>query len=297
MKKVYLVFIYLLITSFATMAQGTWNEPFRGEEHTYTATVTDGGTLATRWYVATDVNGTKATHGTDYTITAASGALSVDHWAGTGVYSVDITWGAAISVGATYYVFLEVDDAVSGCTNRMASLITIASDFNVLAYNVTGSADPFTAGQGDGDIKALDCPDDIVNPVWDGDSHTNIGTTEVVFKVERQFSLLGWQFEYSINNNGAALSGISNVRIVNASNTELYNGTNSTDVISVAAAQDFALVYVTMNNLQGATINIDFDIIIANNLTKDTDNYLDTSADNTTYTIRPIPVITNFGGI
>jgi len=282
-----------------SFAQGsTYFAPFRGQTHIYNATVTDGAGLATRWYVATDADGTRANHTVDYTMTAASGSYNAgaQAWSGTGVYSVSITWGTALAVGTKYYVFLEVDDAVSGCTNRMAREVTIASDFNALAYNVTGAANPFTVNQGDPSIKAADCPDDVVNPIWSGTGHTDIGTTTVVFKVERQFSIVAWQFEYSINNNGAALSGINNIRIVNESNTELYTGTNATGTINLAADQDFALVYVRMNNQQGATINIDFDLVIAGGNTKDADNNLDVSADNATYTIQPLPVITGFGG-
>ena len=295
-QHVILITLLLLFVAGVSKAQGTWDAPLQGEQHTYTASVTDGSGLATRWYVATDASGTKAAYNTVYTITAASGALNVDEWDGTGVYSVDITWQTGLVVGTNYYVFLEVDGA-EGCTNRMASKITIASDFNALAYNVTGSADPFAASQGDGDIKPEDCPDDIVDPVWNGvDGHTDIGTTEVVFKVERQFSIVGWQFQYSLNDDGAALSGINNVRIVNADNTELVNNSSSGGTVSLASDQDFAIVYLKMDNVQGATINIDFDIVISGGNTKDDDGNLDSSADNATYTIKPIPVITDFGG-
>jgi hypothetical protein len=299
MKQILLITLLLLATAFTVRAQSTFENPYRGATHNYNATVAAGAGLVTRWYVATDAAGNKAVQGTDYTVTAASGAFSAleNAWTGTGVYAVDITWGLGLTVGNNYYVFLEVDDAVSGCTNNMALQVTIASDFNALAYNVTGSANPFAAVQGDADIVAANCPDDIVNPVFDGTGHTNIGTTQVVFKVERQFSVVAWQFEYSVNNGGTALAGLSNVRIVNGSNTQLYNGTNSTGIISLAANQDFALVYLTIANQQGATINIDFDLIIANGNTSDTDGNLDSSADNASYTIQPLPVITGFGGM
>lgn len=297
--KQFVIFItlFMFLVPVISSAQSTFDNPIRGQTHEYNANVTGGSGLTTRWYVASDVAGTKATEGTDYTITAGSGAFDsgANAWVGTGVYVVNITWGTGLTVGDNYYVFLEVD-ASNGCTNRMAQKVTIAAYFKALAYNVTGSSDPFAAAEGDGDIVASECPTPIVNPIWDGTGHTDIGTTVVTFKVERRWSLLAWQFEYDLNDNLAVLAGINNIRIVNESNVELYNGTSSAGIVSLAANQNFALVYVTMQNKQGAAINIDFDLIIANGNTKDAGGNLCPDAANAIYTIESIPAITNFGG-
>ncbi len=285
-----------------TLAQSTHTLPYKGFEHNYNAIVTDGALLTTQWYVATDRDGTKAVESTDYDISSTvGGAWSAgdNAWTGIGVYSVDITWSTSLLVGDMYYVFMEVYDAVgSTCRNRMAMEITIAGDFNVLAYNVTGAADPAVAEYGDSDIIAQDCPDDIVNPLWNDPGHTDIGTTTVFFKVERQFSVLAWSFEYSLNDNGGALSGINTILIEDEGGTEKVNSSSAvTGVVNMAADQDYALLTLKMDNVEGATINIDFDIIIANGDTKDADDNVDASADNATYTILPIPVITGFDGL
>lgn len=282
------------------MAQSTYQTPYPGFTHTYNVTLSTSG-LSTRWYVATDKNGTRATQGStgDYEITSTEGGSwnsGAEAWSGSGVYSVAVSWKTGLSAGDKYYVFVEVDDASTGaCTNKMAMEVTIGGAFNAYAYNVTGASDYNAAADDDPGIKAQDCPAEAVDPVWNTatSTHINSGTTTAVFKVERQFSALAWAFQYSINS--GVTTGINNVVINNESGVALTpSGTN---VVSLAADQDYALVYVTMDNVQGATINVTFDIVTSNSETKDTDGNLDTSNDHATYTILPIPVITGFSGI
>ncbi|MFA9388598.1 MAG: hypothetical protein ACERKD_02240 [Prolixibacteraceae bacterium] len=300
-KQVLLLTLLLLFVSVVSMAQSTYLNPYPGFSHTYSATVSDaGGVNPVRWYVATDVNGaTKATHGTDYTFVTSGFSAANNQLEGTAVYSVNLTWGATVTAASNYYVFIEVDDKTSGCTNRMALAVQVAADFNARVFDMTTASNPATDPSGDPSVKVESCPDDIVNPVWNGSGHTDIGTSELIFRVERQFSALAWQFEYALSEGTSQAFGLTNLRIVNKSGTQLYSGTALTgSVLSIGSAEDYVLVYAKITNQQGKTLDVDFNLINTNSLTKDSGGSLDSNvADNSAdHTILPMPVISNFSG-
>jgi len=289
---------------FALMAKGqsTFLLPYNGATQTYTASVIDTElNNSVRWYVATDMMGaTKAVHGVDYEFVSAGYDSGVDALVGTAVYTVDITWGNNITIGTNLFVFLEVDDDVTGCTNRMALRVEVAGKFNALVYDVTGSDHPESVRPEDvnEDITEETCPGDIENPLWNGTGHTDIGYSELVYRVEREYSVLAWQFEFEISEDANVPFIIENITMVDESGTQLYNSTTSTGLISIDFDQDYVLVYVQLTNQQDQTLNIDFDLITNNNNTKDIGDNLDSDPldNNDEHTILPMPAITGFGG-
>lgn len=302
-KHVILITLLLLFASGYSFAQSTYLNPFPGHTHTYNVTVTDAGSdNPVRWYVTTDADGTvKATHGTDYTFVTSGYNSGTDQLEGTAVYEVDITWGTTVTAASNYYVYFEVDDETSGCTNRMDLHVQIAADFNALVYDVTGSATPGTIIPGPSDdITEETCPDDIINPLWDGDSHTDIGYSEIVYRVERQFSVLDWQFSYAISEGSAQSFTVDSIRFEDDANNVLTisGQTATTGGVAVNSSEDYVLAYVYITNQQGMTLDIDFtinsDVV---NLEDSGANADSNSVDNVAdHTILPMPVISNFGG-
>lgn len=301
-KHVIFITLLLLLVASAGMAQSTYLLPWRGATHTYSATVTDAGNdNPVQWYVTTDAAGTiKADTTIDFKF-ITSGYVEPDSaLIGTAVYSVQIQWGTTVAEASNFYVFIAVDDETSGCTNRMGLHVQIAADFNAVAWDVTGSANPGTVdpdGVGE-DVSESTCPDDVIDPLWDGDSHTNIGYSEIVYRVDRQFSILAWQFEYQLSEASSKSFTLKNIRFVDKGGSELYNGANLTGTISVDSDEDYVLVYMQITNQQDVTLDLDFDLITSNSLTKDADDNLDSNlADNNAdHTIKPMPAITGFGG-
>lgn len=298
-KFIALTAFLLVAVVTGVKAQGDPLFPLQGESFTYTATVTDPGSdNPVRWYVTTNAAGTIKADTTDVFYFETAGYVEPDSaLTGTAVYSVDITWKTTATPGAHYYVFLEVDDDVSGCTNRMALDIQISADFNAVVYDVTGSSTPGTIYPNDPgeDIEDETCPDDVENPIWDGSGHTDIGYSEIVFRVEKEFSVLGWQFEYAITEADGDPFTIENVRIVDEGSTELYNGTLATQTVSgIGAAVDYVLMYIQITNQQGVELTIDVDLLSAEDTNSNTDsNGADDHAD---HVIQPMPEITGFGG-
>jgi len=301
-KRTLFIFFLLLMLASVGFAQGTYLLPLQGETHTYTATVTDPeSNNPVRWYVSDDAMGTWKADTTDQYRFVTAGYSEPDSvLAGTAVYSVEIFWNPSVTAGADFYVYIEVDDDASGCTNRMGLHVTISADFNALVYDVTGSASPGTVDPSDPaeDIEEESCPGEVQNPLWDGDSHTDIGFSEMVFRVEKRFSLLAWQFEYEISEADAEAFTIENVRIVDEGGSELYNGTNGTGIVAVDADEDYVLIYVQITNQMGVTLDMDMDLLTDGNNTKDSDDNLDSNpADNhADHVIEPMPVISGFSG-
>jgi hypothetical protein len=301
--KRFLLYIALLMLLFTctAKAQSTFKNPYRGAKHTYTATVTDtGAPNGVRWYVATDVNGTKANYGEEYSFNTIGYNATYNALVGFGVYSVEITWGAEMVIGQKYYVFIEVDDDQSLCTNRMALEITASANFNALAMDVTGSDNPSTVdpNAADEDIEEETCPDDVINPIWNGTSQTDIGVSEIMFRIDREYSLNAWQFQYTVTEASNQPFEVKNIRFVHGTDPDLYNGPNSTGTIFAGTTQNYVLAYVQITNQMGKTLNIEMNLITKNSLTKDSSNLLDSkAADNKAdHLIKPMPIISGFGG-
>jgi hypothetical protein len=269
-----------------------------GNTHNYDATVTDTGTPnEVRWYVATDAAGsTKAVHGTDYTFVTPGYNNATNQLEGTAVYEVDITWGATVQDAENYYVFVEVDDDQTQCTNRMALHVQIAAEFNALVYNVTGSATPETVipGEPGSDVLASDCPV-IVNPVYDETTggHTDIGTTTITYRVEREFSVVGWSFGYSLYEALGNPFNVVNITMADAGGTQLYSGTDLTGTIAVDADEDYVLVSVEISNQQGVNLDMNFELASASDDNGNNDGNTGDNTDN--FILEAMPEITGFG--
>jgi hypothetical protein len=299
-----------LLSSFAfgVRAQSTYNQPWPGATHHYVATVTDPGNVnPVRWWVATDATGnTKAVYNTDYTFVTGTGVYNAvdDRLEGTAIYDIQIIWDAGLATNAEFYVVIEVDDNVSNCTNRMTMNVQIEAAFNALAWDVTGSVTPGTVVIGSPGDDTVDptCPNPVVNPLWDGSGHTDIGNSELVFRVNKQNTLLNWQFEFEISEGTAQSFTIDSIRFEDDLGGELTVANQAGDLtggdVSVNSTEDWVLAYVYIRNQQGVTLDINFDLITVNNLTRDAgNNYDSVPGDNSAdHTIQPMPIITNFGG-
>lgn len=286
----------LVVTTFGQSS--TYLNPMPGNTHNYSATVIDNGAPnVVRWYVATDASGTtKALYGTDYSFETTGYNSTNDQLEGTDVYEVEIAWGATVQDAETYYVFVEVDDDQTQCTNRMALRVQIASEFNALVYNVTGSASPETAipDEPGSDVINSDCPV-IVNPVYDENTggHTDIGTTTITYRVEREFSLLGWSFDYTLYEALGNPFNVVNITMIDAGGTQLYSGTNLTGNQTVGAGEDYVLVQVEVANQQGVNLDINFELSNATDSNSNTDGKNSDNTDN--FVIEAMPEITGFG--
>lgn len=294
MKKGVLILI-VLICWFAhkVNSQSTYLLPARGATHTYNALVNDPeGVNRVRWYVSTNADGSiHAVHGTDYTFLTSGYNSAIDQLQGIGVYSVKISWSPALVPGTNFFVFFEVDDSASGCTNKMALPVTISTGFNALVADVTGSLNPGTVDPTT--ISPGSCPGDIINPLWNGVGQTDIGSTELIFRVNRQFSTHDWQFEYQLNEANATPFVIRKVSVIGESGTKLFTGTNTLGTVNAPASENYALVYVEVENQQGVALDINLNLLVENNNLKDAANFHDSNnTDNSAdHTIESMPEI------
>jgi len=296
MKKIIVFTISILLFSVVAVKAQTYLQPLPGGTYTYTATVTDpGNNNPVRWYVTTDATGlTRAISPDDFTFVTGGYDAADRQLEGTAVYSVQITWGTGITDGSNFYIFLEVDDDVSGCTNRMALHVQTAADFNAVVADVSGSATPGTVDPLT--IDGTTCPDDPQNPIF---GSYDAGYTELVFRVNKQFSLLAWQFGYAVTEGTSKAFTIENLRVVDEGGTVLYTGTSATGTINTLdAGDDYALVYIQITNQPGVELDINLDLVTTGSATRDAGGNADSNAadNNADHTIQPMPVISGFTG-
>ncbi len=299
---------FLLVAAFATgvNAQSSYDRPWPGALHFYTANVSDSeNDNPVRWWVSIEASGNnKAAHGTDYTFISPGYNPATDRLEAIALYAVQISWGANLTDGQQFYIVLEVDDKASGCTNRMALPVVIDAAFNARVWNVTGSASPGTViiGSPSDDVTNPTCPEPVVNPLWNGSGHTDIGSSMVVFRIERQYSLFGWQFEFAVSEGTSKPMQIEEIRFTDQAGNALAVASQPADlrsgVVQLDSGSDYALAYVRIRNQQGVTLLVNFDLVTLNGQTRDEANNPDElSVDNDAeHTIRPMPVIANFGG-
>lgn len=296
---IHIIFLFICISE-GLMGQSTYRNPFPGSTHSYNATVTDiGNDNPVRWIVATNTSGSaRAVHGIDFTFDT-DGYNSVNNQLeGVAVYQIQITWGVNVLEATNFYIFLEVDDNATGCTNKMAMHVQITDDFNAYVIDVTHSSFPGNVETGPfDDIDEETCPDDVIDPIWDGDGHSNIGFSEIVYRIGKQFSLYNWQFEYNFTERTGKPFILENIRMVNQDLIEIYDGTAQSGVLSVEEA-NYVLVYIKITNEQNVRFDFDLELITTNDLTYDISGNLDSNTtDNIAdHTILPMPEITGFGG-
>ena len=98
------LFILFFVISFGSFGQSTFNFPYRGATHTYSAAVNDAGTPnPVKWYVATDKSGTRATYGDDYVYVTEGYNAQEDALIGEGIYAIDITWDLGLQENDRFF--------------------------------------------------------------------------------------------------------------------------------------------------------------------------------------------------
>lgn len=299
MKNIYKLLIALVVligsSELVNAQTSTYSSPWPGSTHTYSF----GANAAldqTDWWVSLDPTGANPITVADaaFTIVDEDGNVTIGAngiMTGTEVNTIRINWGAASS--GTYYIFLNVTDDVSNCSNLKGFKVIVSSTFNAIAENVTGGADITNGTITPGNVTVDGCSDDSSNPIANEGVYT-LGSSELAFKVTRDGSLNNWQLGYSIT--GATVTSVLVKDEANADvGTAIASATGTSSPI--AGANDYVIVYVTVDNTVGAQAVV-FNLVPAN--TKDV--VADVADDGThgddiaSYTIKLMPAIGTMSG-
>lgn len=306
MKRIAYICSILLMVLNPIFGQSSKTKPFPGSVFRYAILADDPqGLNPVQWYVSTDPSGaTKAVYGVDYTCTNLGAGATYNSTTqmveGNGLYNVDIEWGSALTEGQVFYVFVLVTDAQTDCANTMGLPIEISAQFNALVVNVTASDNPGTVDPDDedNDIETETCPWDPEDPIFNGvDGHNDIGYTEMVFRIERQFTVNSWQFEYRFSEQSSQSFNVEGIRFVDDEGAILSSTTDVTGSLAVPATEDYVLAYIRVTNQQGVTFNFNFDLLTGNALTKDLSNdELDSVPEDnsSSHTLKAMPIINGF---
>lgn len=118
--------ILFIILCLGGYSQSTFNNPYRGATHTYNVSVDDSNlSNPVKWYVATDISGTHAEYGSDFQFVTDGYDETEDALLGTAIYEVELTWGLEVQIETVFYIFVEVADNATGCTNKFALTVTV----------------------------------------------------------------------------------------------------------------------------------------------------------------------------
>jgi hypothetical protein len=308
----------LVIVAGSAMAQSTYNNAYVGASHTYTI---DGLQAADGWqyYVLTAGapspygTPTAATSGTDYSFTSG------ETYDGTGSLTSAVTEIKWLNAG-TYYLWLEVQDNATGCSNyrfltvtvtaydvAFRALALITGDENTIAIDITGAT---------GSDAATDCPA-FLNENFDVDDATTDteGSTYAYFKVERYIDPTGsgtlsssnWNFTPTVDTDGstitswdysydgatwASVTTIGNEFTATYAEASVAGGTGTNNVVYFRA---------TMTNADETEFALGFDIgVNSSSVTAyEVTGHIDDSVndeDESTLTISPLPTIGGFSG-
>lgn len=290
--------VVLVSSTELTKAQtSTFNNPWPGSSHTYSFGANAAGNQS-HWYVTLDATGANpivAAAGEPFTLIAEGSTGTVDTdgiLKGTEINTLRINWGSTAS--GTYYVFLNVEDAVSNCSNLKGYKVIVSSTFNAIAANVTGGANKLTGVITAGDITVDGCPDDSSNPIANDVGYT-LGSTELAFKVSRSGSMNNWQLGYNIT--GATVTNVLVKDVANADVGTPLNTAAGTSAV-ITGTNDYVIVYVTVDNVENTAQNVVFNLVPADS--KDVDaNVVDDGShgdDTVSYNIKLIPIINGFTG-
>ncbi|WP_372641068.1 hypothetical protein [Ancylomarina sp.] len=295
MKNIYKLLIALVVlvgSAELSKAQSTYNNPWQGSSHTYTFGAMNAAN-DTEWYISqtagvgvTPIVGSAGNHFTIAAVDGTGTAIAGDGTlSGKGISTVRVNWDGTAS--GTYYLYLKVTDAGNGCENLKGYKVTIAAGtFNAIALNVTGAGTPGTVAAGDPSIKTTTCPDQtgfnpIVNDGYD------LGTSALVFRVNREFtnSVNAWQV--GLNLTGATITSVND----EAGDPITAVGGN----YPVAGDEDYVLVYVSVTNAESTPL-VTFAIDKSN--TKDLVTLAEDtgSGDSVTHTFNALPAIGNIAG-
>jgi len=299
MKNIYkiLIAIVVLVGSVElTKAQtSSHSNPWPGSTHTYSFG-DNGATNTTDWYISRNADGSTPIDGpagNHFTLIDEDGVGTVDGdgvLTGIGVNTLRVNWDGQAT--GTYYVFLKVTDAVTSCSNLKGFKVDVVTGrFNAIAENVTGGtnlANPELVN--DANIVADGCSDETSNRIVN-DGTFSLGSSEVVYRVKREYSLNEWHLDYGLS------VGTTTTVVAEDGSTIAAAGGGGYDI---PASVNYVLVYVSVPNVEATSQAVVFTIDGA--LTKDiTTNTADnastpanTPADNTdTYTIKSMPTISS----
>lgn len=277
MKKIktLLTFAFcLLLTSNVVMAQGTKTQPWPGSTYDYSITATGVGTLSYEWWVATNANSVLATDAiSEYTINT-----------GSGTNDVNITWANDIFTahsGATLYLIVKVGDTNGGgdiCYNYKALPITPQNNINLALFDITGAIDPTTTTDLTNNNSNNHCPE-FTGFDADKDSY-DPGTTQLKFRVDRQYSNVVWEFDYTLT--GVTVASVA-----------VSSGSESTGTVStIPAGSNYVIITFEIENTPGAAQAALFKITRATDVNSAVES--DTSDNERTHNIKSMPAIGTF---
>jgi len=266
-----------LFASSTSFGQGTKTKPWPGSTYAYSITASGVGTLSYEWWVATNAN--------SITSGDAIGEYTIN--SGQGTDNVNITWGNdvySVYSGATLYLIVKVGDDNNGpiadaCYNYRALPITPQNNINLAVYDVTGSASQTTTTDLADNNSGDHCPEHTGLITEDGSY--NPGTTQVVFRVDRQYSNVAWEFDYT-------LTGVTVSSVVVSSGNDAVAGTIS----AIPAGDNYVMLTFNIINTPGAAQSAVFTIIRAT----DANSAVETlTTDNArTHEIKVMPAIGAF---
>lgn len=296
MKNLYkflIVMIVLVSSVELTKAQSSsFNNPWPGSSHTYSFG-DNGSTNTTEWFISRNADGSNpivGAAGNHFTIVGEDVAGTIDSdgvLSGKGINTLRVNWdGNATGV---YYIFLQVTDATTSCSNLKGYMVDVVTGrFNALAENVTGGTDMDNPENvDDTKIVAEGCSDETGNRIVN-DGTFSLGTTEVVFRVKRQYSLNEWHIDY-----GLSVGTTSKVVAADGSTIAVAGGGG----YDIPSANDYVLVYVSVDNVEASAqaVVLTLDGAKTKDNTTSTTDAASTPAnpsDNAaTYTVKSMPKI------
>lgn len=288
--------IVLVSSVELTKAQSSsFNNPWPGSSHTYSFG-DNGSTNTTEWFISRNADGSNpivGAAGNHFTIVGEDVAGTIDSdgvLSGKGINTLRVNWdGNATGV---YYIFLQVTDATTSCSNLKGYMVDVVTGrFNVLAENVTGGTTDKDNPEfvDDTKIVAEGCSDETGNRIVN-DGTFSLGTTEVVFRVKRQYSLNEWHIDYGLSVGTTSKVVAEDGSTINAATGGGYD---------IPAANDYVLVYVSVDNVEASTqaVVLTLDGTLTKDMTTTTTDAASIPAnpsDNAaTYTIKSMPEISS----
>jgi len=290
MKKIVftlMIMLALVVITNVTFAQGTKLLPWSGEVYTYSV---DGLTDAdTYTFVVNQDNtdytaGQNAGDGSDYNL---PGTLTGNPSGNSA--SVQIEWLTA----GTYYLWIEMVDAVSLCTNYRFVEIVVTNhlDFEIYTAAIGDGTSLGLTDIDDEDITTnLECAVIDGSEDWDDtDGSSNDGSTWVYYRIVRTGgSTSGWTFDFSATNGGGTTTIDGYYGSADGSGWSDIGLT--LDNISVAGTSD--VYYVRVKVAQAADLQLITGSITDGKEAVTTDSTPGT--EDATLTVTATPTIGNF---
>jgi len=299
MKNIYKLLIAMVVlVSSVELAKAqvtSFSNPWPGSTHTYSFG-DNGDTNTTEWFISQNADGSNpivGDVGNHFTLVAEDGTGSVGAdgvLSGTKINTLRVNWDG--TAAGSYYVFLQVIDAGTDCSNLKGYKVDVVTGrFNAIAENVTGGTTDVDNPQFVDDSKIVvdGCSDETGNRIVN-EGTFSLGTSEVAFRVKRQYSLNKWHIDY-----GLSVGSTSKVIAEDGSTLNVATGGG----YDIPAVNDYVIVYVTVPNAeatsQAVMLTLDGTTTIDMTTTKsDAASLPANPSDNVgTYTIKSMPTISS----